>query len=54
MAYDTDKMASWLAFNLGHRYKSIFLIPINGKTADKRSLFKIDETIYKIINKGER
>jgi hypothetical protein len=54
MAYDTDKMASWQAFQLDHRYKSIFLIPINGRTADKRPSFKIAETIFKIINKGER
>ncbi len=54
MAYDTDKMASWLAFHLDHRYKFTFLIPINGKTADRRPSFKIAETIFKIINKGER
>jgi len=54
MVFDTDNMTSWQAFQLDHRYKSIFLIPINGKTADKRPMFKIAETIYKIINKGER
>jgi hypothetical protein len=39
MAFDTDKMASW---------------QVKGKTADKRLSFKIAETIFKIINKGER
>jgi len=54
MVFDNDKLAECLAIQLNEWNKSVFLTQMIDKQNEDRDLFKIAETIFKIINKGER
>jgi hypothetical protein len=54
MAFDNDNMAKCPAFILNTGNKSIFLTQIIARQGENRDSFKIADSFFKIINKGER